>query len=44
MFEPFIKTNNSNGAMLLPVLPTLSPKDPAFPAWWEEHKAEWEAG
>ena len=22
--------------------PTLSPKDPAFPAWWEEHKAEWE--
>ena len=23
--------------------PTLSPKDPAFPAWWEEHKAEWEA-
>lgn len=23
--------------------PTLSPKDPAFPAWWEAHKAEWEA-
>lgn len=22
--------------------PTLSPKDPSFPAWWEEHKAEWE--
>lgn len=22
--------------------PTLSPKDPAFPAWWEVHKAEWE--
>lgn len=22
--------------------PTLSPKDPNFPAWWEEHKAEWE--
>ena len=22
---------------------TLSPKDPAFPAWWEEHKSEWEA-
>ena len=22
--------------------PTLSPKDPAFPAWWEAHKAEWE--
>ena len=24
------------------VRPTLSPKDPAFPAWWEEHKGEWE--
>lgn len=23
--------------------PTLSPKDPAFPAWWEAHRAEWEA-
>lgn len=22
--------------------PTLSPKDPAFPAWWEAHRAEWE--
>lgn len=22
---------------------TLSPKDPAFPAWWEQHKSEWEA-
>ena len=21
---------------------TLSPKDPAFPAWWEAHKGEWE--
>lgn len=26
-----------------PLTPTLSPKDPNFPAWWEEHKAEWEA-
>lgn len=24
------------------VTPTLSPKDPAFPAWWEAHKGEWE--
>ena len=24
------------------VRPTLSPKDPNFPAWWEAHKAEWE--
>ena len=22
--------------------PTLSPKDPNFPEWWEKHKAEWE--
>lgn len=22
--------------------PTLSPKDPDFPAWWETHKGEWE--
>ena len=22
--------------------PTLSPKDPTFPAWWEVHKSEWE--
>ena len=25
-----------------PITPTLSPKDPNFPAWWEEHKGEWE--
>ena len=25
------------------ITPTLSPKDTAFPAWWEQHKAEWEA-
>lgn len=24
------------------IKPTLSPKDPSFPAWWEAHKAEWE--
>jgi len=22
--------------------PSLSPKDPNFPVWWEEHKFEWE--
>ena len=42
MFRPFIKTESSTAAVLLPILPTLSPKDPAFPAWWEEHRAEWE--
>lgn len=25
-----------------PITPTLSLKDPAFPAWWEAHKGEWE--
>lgn len=24
------------------VKPTLSPKDPNFQTWWEEHKVEWE--
>ena len=24
------------------VVPTLAPDDPAFPAWWEAHRAEWE--
>ena len=24
------------------ITPTLSPKDPAIPAWWEAHKSEWE--
>ena len=39
---PFVK--QSNRAMTEPIItPTLSPKGPAFPAWWEAHKAEWEA-
>lgn len=25
-----------------PLVPTLFPKDPAFPAWWKAHKGEWE--
>lgn len=29
-------------AMTATMTPTLSPKDPAFPAWWEAHKGEWE--
>lgn len=28
--------------MTATIQPTLSPKDPNFPAWWEEHKSEWE--
>lgn len=32
-----------NGTSLYALIkPTLSPKDPNFPAWWEEHKSEWE--
>ena len=30
-------------ASIIKMNPTLSPKDPAFPAWWEQHKSEWEA-
>ena len=39
--SPFIQaTNRANTEPS--VKPTLSPKDPAFPAWWEAHKGEWE--
>ena len=32
-----------NGASFYALIrPTLSPKDPAFPAWWEAHRGEWE--
>ena len=30
------------GVLLDKLRPTLSPKDPSFPAWWEAHKGEWE--
>ena len=29
-------------ASIIKMNPTLSPKDPAFQAWWEAHKGEWE--
>ena len=32
-----------NSAILSAHNPTLSPKDPNFPTWWEAHKSEWEA-
>lgn len=41
ILSPFVAKNNST-TLLMPVKPTLSPKDPNFPAWWEEHKSEWE--
>ena len=40
---PFSKKQNDTTTVSQPITPTLSPKDPAFPAWWEEHRAEWEA-
>ena len=36
---PFIADGQKASTMKLK--PTLSPKDQAFPAWWEAHKAEW---
>lgn len=33
---------NGHSGFIHGILPTLSPKDPNFPAWWEEHKSEWE--
>lgn len=41
IFAPFVKTSSVD-ASLIGTPPTLSPKDPNFPAWWEEHKSEWE--
>ena len=39
---PFDKRLNDTVRIASEIKPTLSPKDPAFPAWWEQHKAEWE--
>ena len=39
---PFVKRSNT-ATIVLSITPTLSPKDTNFPAWWEAHKAEWEA-
>ena len=40
---PFTKENGEASAEFLrSIKPTLSPKDPNFPAWWEKHKSEWE--
>jgi tetratricopeptide (TPR) repeat protein len=40
--HPFVKRSNTATISRLLVKPTLSPKDPSFSAWWEEHKEEWE--
>lgn len=39
---PFSKERNNTTRISRHITPNLSPKDPAFPAWWEEHKSEWE--
>ena len=39
----FDSKTNSTELNMGNITPTLSPKDPAFPTWWEQHKAEWEA-
>lgn len=36
---PFIADGQK--ASIIKMNPTLSPKDPVFPAWWKEHKEEW---
>lgn len=38
--SPF--TVNGNSGFKHKIIPTLSPKDPNFPEWWEKHKSEWE--
>lgn len=40
IMTPFMAKGQKAG--LIEIKPTLSPKDPNFPAWWEEHKSEWE--
>lgn len=42
VLSPFIKEKNSAIFNADIIKPTLSPKDPNFPAWWEKHKSEWE--
>ena len=40
IMSPFVAEGQK--AKFVKLEPTLSPKDPAFPEWWEQHKAEWE--
>mgnify|MGYP000200505735 CR=1 FL=1 len=39
---PFSKKEGDSTIVDENIAPTLSPKDPNFPAWWEAHKVEWE--
>ena len=42
LFNSFSRVEHDSKAVLFPINPALSPKDPAFPAWWETHQKEWE--
>ena len=39
---PFICNMDNTASLKSDIKPTLSPKDPSFPAWWEARKGEWE--
>ena len=43
LVAPFSKEYGDTTRINPIITPTLSLKDPSFPAWWEAHKAEWEA-
>ena len=42
LLSPFSKRQNDTAVISNDIKSTLSPKDPAFPAWWEAHRGEWE--
>lgn len=42
LMYPFSKKDGDTTILSKAIKPTLSPKDPNFPAWWEAHKSEWE--
>ncbi|MGN0478030.1 MAG: tetratricopeptide repeat protein [Hominenteromicrobium sp.] len=43
LFNSFVRISSGDYAYVPFINLTLSPKDPNFPAWWEKHRAEWEA-
>lgn len=43
LISPFDAKTDATSLAVERLKPTLSPKDPAFQAWWEAHRAEWEA-
>ena len=43
LISPFNAKTDATSLGVERLKSTLSPKDPAFPAWWAAHKSEWEA-